>query len=194
MIITNKMLLPILLSYYKFTPEQASKLAGKETAGDWLWERIGPLATKKVAWVPIVVGLGLLAFGVWQARHLHVGDLGKGVPELRPNSRYNQDVEMITSHFAIGVDLLQVIAEAKPTGEDDSPCVDREVMDKMEDFDFQMRQVDGVRDGAQPRRFRQDDDPGFRGDLSPNGACCRSRRAQIAQGVGISPRGSATNS
>ena len=50
MIITNKMLLPILLSYYKFTPEQASKLAGKETAGDWLWERIGPLATQKVAW------------------------------------------------------------------------------------------------------------------------------------------------
>ena len=52
MIITNKMLLPILLSYYKFTPEQASKLAGKETAGDWLWERIGPLATKKVALGP----------------------------------------------------------------------------------------------------------------------------------------------
>ena len=47
MIITNKMLLPILLSYYKFTPEQASKLAGKETAGDWLWERISPLATRK---------------------------------------------------------------------------------------------------------------------------------------------------
>ena len=41
MILTNKMLLPILLSYYRFTPEQASKLAGKETAGDWLWERIG---------------------------------------------------------------------------------------------------------------------------------------------------------
>ena len=71
MIITNKMLLPILLSYYKFTPEQASKLAGKETSGDWFWERIGPLATKKVAWVPILVGLGLLAFGLSQARHLH---------------------------------------------------------------------------------------------------------------------------
>src|SRR5512139_796131 len=144
MIITNKMLLPILLSYYKFTPEQASKLAGKETAGDWLWERIGPLATKKVAWIPILLSLGLLAFGLSQARHLHIGDLGKGVPELRPDSRYNQDVGMITSHFAIGVDLLQVIAEAKPADEEDSPCVDREVMDKIEDFEFQMRQVDGV--------------------------------------------------
>ncbi len=56
MIITNKMLLPILLSYYKFTPEQASKLAGKETAGDWLWERISPLATRRVAWAAVLVG------------------------------------------------------------------------------------------------------------------------------------------
>jgi predicted RND superfamily exporter protein len=78
MIITNKMLLPILLSYYKFTPEQASKLAGKETAGDWLWERIGPLATKQVAWVPILRRARLLAFGLSQAAHLHIGDLGKG--------------------------------------------------------------------------------------------------------------------
>src|SRR5512137_1404573 len=127
MIITNKMLLPILLSYYKFTPEQASKLAGKETAGDWLWERIGPLATKKYGWMPLLVGVALLVFGLSQARHLHIGDLGKGVPELRPDSRYNQDVGMITSHFAIGVDLLQVIAETKPENDDDSPCVDRAV-------------------------------------------------------------------
>jgi predicted RND superfamily exporter protein len=144
MILTNKILLPILLSYYRFTPEQASKLAGKETAGDWLWERIGGLATKKVAWAPLLAGVALLAFGISQARHLHIGDLGQGVPELRASSRYNQDVGMITSHFAIGVDLLQVIAEAKAQSEDDSPCVDRAVMDRIEDFEFQMRQVDGV--------------------------------------------------
>ena len=83
MILTNKILLPILLSYYKFTPEKASKLAGKETAGDWLWERIGGLATKRIAWIPIAVALGLLAFGISQARYLHIGDLGKGVRAAR---------------------------------------------------------------------------------------------------------------
>jgi predicted RND superfamily exporter protein len=187
MIITNKMLLPILLSYYKFTPEQASKLAGKETAGDWLWERIGPLATKKFAWIPLLVGVSLLVFGLSQARHLHIGDLGEGVPELRPDSRYNQDVEMITSHFAIGVDLLQVIAEAKPTDDDDSPCVDRAVMDKIEDFDFQMRQVDGV---ATVRSLS-----GFVTTITQSFAETYSKwrmlpesRAQIAQGVGYATR------
>jgi predicted RND superfamily exporter protein len=187
MIITNKMLLPILLSYYKFTPEQASKLAGKETAGDWLWERIGGLATKKVAWVPILVGLALLAFGISQARHLHIGDLGKGVPELRENSRYNQDVEMITSHFAIGVDLLQVIAEAKPQSDDDSPCVDRDVMDRIEDFDFQMRQVDGVATVRSLAGFVKTITQSF-AETYAKWRMLPESKAQIAQGVGYATR------
>jgi uncharacterized protein len=187
MIITNKMLLPILLSYYKFTPEQASKLAGKETAGDWLWERIGPLATKKVAWISVLAGLALLAFGLQQARYLHIGDLGKGVPELRADSRYNQDVAMITSHFAIGVDLLQVIAEAKPENDDDSPCVDRDIMDKIEDFDFQMRQVDGVATVRSLSGFVKTITQSFAETYSKWRMLPESR-AQIAQGVGYATR------
>jgi hypothetical protein len=187
MIITNKMLLPILLSYYKFTPEQASKLAGKETAGDWLWERIGPLATKKVGWIAILAGLGLLAFGLMQARHLHIGDLGKGVPELRPESRYNQDVGMVVSHFAIGVDLLQIIAEAKPIDDDDSPCVDRDVMDRMEDFEFQMRQVDGVATVRSLSGFVQIMTQSF-AETFAKWRMLPESRAQIAQGVGYATR------
>jgi len=187
MIITNKMLLPILLSYYKFTPEQASKLAGKETAGDWLWERLGGLATKQYAWIPILAGLALLAFGISQARHLHIGDLGKGVPELRPESRYNQDVGFITSQYAIGVDLLQVIAEAKPKDDDDSPCVDREVMDKMEDFEFQMRQVDGVATVRSLSGFVKTMTQSFAETYSKWRMLPESK-AQIAQGVGYATR------
>ena len=187
MIITNKMLLPILLSYYKFSPEQASKLAGKETAGDWLWERIGGLATRKIAWVPIALGLALLAFGISQARQLHIGDLGKGVPELRENSRYNQDVDMITSHFAIGVDLLQVIVEAKPEDDDDSPCVDRAVMDKVEDFEFQMRQVDGVATVRSLAGFVKSITQSF-AETFAKWRMLPEQRAQIAQGVGYATR------
>jgi predicted RND superfamily exporter protein len=187
MIITNKVLLPILMSYYKFSPEAASKLAGKETAGDWLWERLGPLSTKKVAWIAIAIGLALLAFGISQARHLHIGDLGKGVPELKPNARYNQDVEVITNHFSIGVDNLQVIAEAKPLDEDDSPCVDREVMDKVEDFEFQMRQVDGVASVRGLAGFVKNMTQMFAETYSKWRMLPESR-AQIAQGVGYATR------
>jgi predicted RND superfamily exporter protein len=187
MIITNKVLLPILMSYYKFSPAEAKKLSGKETAGDWLWEKLAPIAERKTAWVAIVIGAALLAFGISQARHLHVGDLGKGVPELKPDARYNQDVEMITSHFAIGVDNLQVIAEAKAESEDDSPCVDREVMERVEDFEFQMRQVDGVATVRSLSGFVQQMTQMFAETYSKWRMLPESR-AQIAQGVGYATR------
>jgi hypothetical protein len=187
MIITNKVLLPILMSYYKFSPEEASKLAGKETAGDWLWERLGPLAAQRSAWLAIVVGVVLLGFGISQARHLHIGDLGKGVPELKPDARYNQDVEMIVSHFAIGVDNLQIIAEAKAETDDDSPCVDRAVMEKVEDFEFQMRQVDGVATVRSLSGFVQSMTQMFAETYSKWRMLPESR-AQIAQGVGYATR------
>ena len=141
MILTNKVLLPILLSYLKISPGSAQKLRGKEKMGDWLWERLGPLATRRGAVVPLAVALALTAGALYEVRNLMIGDISKGVPELRADSRYNQDVNVITSHFAIGVDLLQVIAEAKG---DNSPCIDRGVQDSLEKFDFTMRQAKGV--------------------------------------------------
>jgi predicted RND superfamily exporter protein len=141
MIMTNKVLLPILLSYMKISAASAQKLRGKETAGDWLWERLGPLATRRGALLPIGIALLLTAGALYETRKLLIGDSSKGVPELRADSRYNRDVEMITGNFAIGVDLLQVIAEVKG---DNSPCLSRDVQDKLEKFDFEMRQVEGV--------------------------------------------------
>jgi uncharacterized protein len=141
MIMTNKVLLPILLSYMKISAASAQKLRGKETAGDWLWERLGPLATRRGALLPIGIALLLTAGALYETRNLLIGDSSKGVPELRADSRYNRDVEMITGNFAIGVDLLQVIAEVKG---DNSPCLSRDVQDKLEKFDFEMRQVEGV--------------------------------------------------
>jgi hypothetical protein len=108
------------------------------------------------------------------------------VPELQPDARYNQDVEMITSHFAIGVDNLQVIAEAKGE-EGDSPCVDREVMDKIEDFEFQMRQVDGVATVRGLSGFVKQMTQMFAETYSKWRMLPESR-AQIAQGVGYATR------
>ncbi|MEZ5481684.1 MAG: efflux RND transporter permease subunit [Porticoccaceae bacterium] len=83
----------------------------------------------------------LTIFGLYHYQFLQIGDQGKGVPELWPKSRYNQDVERITTDFDLGVDLLQVIVEAQG---DDAPCVNRSVQDKMEAFEYEMRQQDGV--------------------------------------------------
>jgi predicted RND superfamily exporter protein len=141
MIITNKVLLPILLSYMRISLEAAQKMRGKETAGDWVWSRLGFLATRRGALLPLGISALLTVGALYETRDLLIGDASKGVPELHADSRYNKDVELITNHFAIGVDLLQVVAEAKG---DASPCVSREVQDKLEKFDLEMRQVPGV--------------------------------------------------
>ncbi len=141
MLMTNKILLPILLSYMRLSTRDAQSLRGKETAGDWLWVRMGSLATRRGALVPLSLSMLLVVVGVWQARDLKIGDMGSGVPELRADSRYNRDVDMVTSNFAIGVDVLQVIVEAKG---DDSPCVQRDIEEKVEKLDFLMRQTEGV--------------------------------------------------
>ena len=141
MIVTNKVLLPILLSYMSLPSAGAQGLQGKETAGNWLWERMGFLATKRGSLIPLAIGLALTAFGMVEVRGLKIGDLGTGVPELRADTRYNRDVATITSQFSIGLDVLQVIAEMEGS---DSPCLKRELLAKVENFESGLRQVEGV--------------------------------------------------
>ncbi|WP_221886065.1 efflux RND transporter permease subunit [Marinobacter sp. NP-6] len=184
MVLTNKILLPILLSYMAFSARELKKFKGHETDGNVLWEKLGWLATKKGAIVPLLLALVLTGFGFWKAQGLQIGDMGVGVPELWPDSTYNQDVKMITDQFAIGVDLLQVIVEIDS---EDSPCVRRDVMEKIEKFDFVMRNTDGV---AAVRSL-----PTFIGNVTQDFAegwykwnMLPETTPQIAQGVGMATR------
>jgi uncharacterized protein len=184
MIITNKMLLPILLSYRRLPPETAKQMTGHESIADPYWAKLGVLATRRGGAVAIVVALVALGWGWHMARGLQIGDLGEGVPELRPESRYNRDVQQITRDFAIGVDVLQIIAEAKGQ---ESPCVDRAVMDRVEEFELMLRQNDGV---AAVRGLA-----GFVDSVTQSYAeafikwyALPENKAQIAQGVGFATR------
>lgn len=184
MIVTNKMLLPILLSFMRLSAADAQKLRGKETLGAGLWERLGVLATRRGAAWALLCAAVLLGWGLLEARHLHVGDMGAGVPELRPDSRYNQDVATITRDFAIGVDLLQVIVKAQG---DETPCVKREVLDPINELDLYLRQDAGV---SSVRSLA-----GFVGSITQAYAetdlkwrVLPEPTAQIAQGVGFATR------
>ena len=54
---------------------------------------------------------------------VRIGDEQRGVPELRPDSVYNRDADVIGERFDIGVDVLTVIAETASEG-----CIDFETM------------------------------------------------------------------
>ncbi|HEX6142592.1 MAG TPA: MMPL family transporter [Geminicoccaceae bacterium] len=136
-ILTNLLLLPILLSYGSLSAPRARPPG--PALRDRLWHGIAAFATPGPALACLAGALVLLGLGLVQARELRIGDLQPGVPELRPDSRYNQDTRFITSHFAIGVDIIQVIVEGPPDG-----CVEHDVMAAIDRFQWHMQNVPGV--------------------------------------------------
>jgi predicted RND superfamily exporter protein len=141
MIITNKMLLTILLSWMHLTPKEMQRANTKKYRGVWLWRWLRKFADpRKAVWVVLVAAL-LLAAGTWKARDLRTGDLGKGIPELHDDSRYNRDTAAIVDSFSIGVDVLSVIAQSRNV---DGACTQHEIMSLLDRFEANMKNVHGV--------------------------------------------------
>ena len=138
-VITNFFLLPLLLSYLRLPPSYRVWVASRREKGNMLWERLAHGMKPKPSMVIVVVGLALGFWGVLQSGKIRIGDTAAGVPELRPNSRYNQDTRVITSKFSIGVDILSVLVETAPNG-----CIDYDVVSLMDEFEGTVRAVPGV--------------------------------------------------
>jgi uncharacterized protein len=143
MIITNKMILPIILSY--LTLEESSKRHSENALfdeGSPLLKAVSYCAERRGSWAVFAVTLVLLVFATWQSRHLVIGDSGTGVPELHEDSRYNEDSRAIAGTYNIGVDLLTVIVEAKDFPTDS--CLQYPVINLIDRFELYMRGVEGV--------------------------------------------------
>lgn len=141
MIITNKMFLTILLSWMDLSPRAKQRASRNKQRGKWLWRSLRHCAEPRFAWLVLVGAALLLAAGTWQARDLRTGDLGKGIPELHDDSRYNRDTAAIVDAFSIGVDVLAVIAQARNV---DGACTHHEVMNHIDRFEATMKNVHGV--------------------------------------------------
>jgi len=141
MIITNKMLLPILLSHLSISKSALSKEIQQESRVDGIWTMASQCVQKKRALVIVLISAAVLAAGIYKARDLKVGDYGQGVPELRDTSRYNQDNDMIVKKFAIGVNTLGVVAQTKGV---QGACTNYDVMTVIEKFDWYMQNVEGT--------------------------------------------------
>ena len=142
-IMVNKVLLPAVLSYLKIPNVEGFKHAAakREQLGDSLFRRMAVLCRRGPATVTVLVMLALAAFGASRYPHIEVGDTTAGVPELRPDSRFNQDAAAIAARFSLGVDQLKVIAETVPDA-----CIDHAIMSEIDNFSWYMKNQDGVRD------------------------------------------------
>lgn len=140
-IVTNKILMPIWLTYMKIgnMEEFRKKQLKREQMGDGLWKIIAKITHKKPATVALLVCAVLLGWSMYMYPQLQTGDTLPGVPELRPDSRYNQDSYTIVDNYTLGVDVFKVIAETKPDA-----CIDYPIMEEIDRFSWHMTNTAGV--------------------------------------------------
>ncbi len=138
-ILTNLVLVPVLLSYVSFDESYLLRMKERARHLDPLWHRLSAVSEPRNAAIIIAVAVALFVVGGWKATQIKIGDLHPGVPELRADSQYNIDTDLITKHFSIGVDTISVIVESPPQG-----CTDYEIMNTIDDFEWRIRNVPGV--------------------------------------------------
>ena len=142
-ILTNLGLLPVLLSYVTVHDRQREAALARDRRLAPLWARFAGVARRGPALVTIGLAAVLMIVGASYAPEVRIGDQHHGVPELRPTSIYNLDTAAIVERFEIGVDVFTVIAETKSEG-----CIDYAVMNTLDRFEWQMRNVEGVQSVA----------------------------------------------
>ena len=138
-IVTNLILLPIVMSYVGISQSGVAHAQIVEASEPKLWKALSYFANPKVAPLPIIVAIALAVSGYYMSRDLQIGDLDKGAPELRADSRYNLDNDFMVSNYSTSSDVLVVMVE---TGKEQ--CNSFKVMDVVDRFMWYMENVDGV--------------------------------------------------
>lgn len=138
-ILTHLIILPIVFSYLPLGDSYRRKVEGTVGKFDKVWAWFAVFARPKGAIIMILIAAGIFAWSWQTQKGMTIGDTEAGVPELWPDSRYNQDAALIVDRFSIGTDVIQVIAEGPANG-----CIDHAVVSHIDRFTWAMTNVPGV--------------------------------------------------
>ena len=146
LILTKLVLIPVLLSYTGVNPKAAKRSLRELNKDDHhpalvdrLWQFLIRFTTRGWSIGAIVGAVALGAVALIIRMDIQVGDLDAGAPELRPDSRYNQDVAFINSNFGLSSDQFTVIVKT-PHGQ----CESFETMTEVLRLSETLRDVPGV--------------------------------------------------
>ncbi|WP_430444134.1 MAG: efflux RND transporter permease subunit [Pseudomonas piscis] len=186
LIFTNLILLPVLLSYTGVNARAAARSLRDDQAQFRrnYWRGVELFTQRRWATAALVVA-GVMALGGWLAStHLQIGDLDPGAPELRPESRYNQDAAFMNKAYGTASDLLAVLVTT-PEGQ----CADYTILNKVDALEWQLRQIPGVESvqslATMNRRMlvgMNEGNPKWY-DLVPNQAILNSTTAKVPRGL-----------
>lgn len=137
--LTNFVLLPVLMSYVRISERAVKKLQEKHKHVPKIWTLTARMAEKGPATIGVVVAALFLVLAATVAHNVKIGDLDRGAPELRANSRYNLDDKFITSHYSISADVLVVMVETQP-----QMCSTYATLEAIDRLQWRLENVAGV--------------------------------------------------
>ncbi len=139
-VFTNLILLPVAISYLGIS-KRAVQLSKQYAASNHpFWRLLSNFANPVVAPISVVLALVVAIGAFWyQKENLQVGDLDQGAPELRPDSRYNQDNDYIIRHYSTSSDVLVVMVKTGAEG-----CSAHQTLSAIDELMWKMDNTPGV--------------------------------------------------
>jgi predicted RND superfamily exporter protein len=141
LIFTNLILLPVLLSFTGVSPVAAERSLGAAAGArkPMLWVLLDLFTRRRYAAAALAGALVLGAAGLAAGRHVQVGDIDPGAPELKANSLYNRDNAYIVGHYAASSDQLVVMVKTPA-----NLCTDYDTLAAMDALELQLNALPGV--------------------------------------------------
>ncbi len=144
LIFTNLIMLPMTLSYTGVSKKAALRSLQNGTSSTGrinhpLWNALDKFTTKRYATAAVLSAVVLGGAGLAIGRHVQVGDLNKGAPELRQNSQYNVDNAYIINHYSTSSDILVVLVDTPAGG-----CLSYSTLYAMNNLEWQLDQMPQV--------------------------------------------------
>ncbi len=147
LIFTNLVLLPILLSYTGVSPvaAQRSLRAELQEANDTehrkhpFWAFLDLFTRTPWAGLAVALGLAMGVFGLIVSFQLKIGDTDPGAPELRADSRYNQDNAFMVANYAASSDVFIVMVKTPQYA-----CAHYSTLRTVDALERELQQLPGV--------------------------------------------------
>jgi len=142
-IVTNLVLHPVIISYVGLSKGGLKHAKHVELHGDKKWRALSFMAHPSVAPISVLIAILGCGIGLYYQKDLKIGDLDKGAPELRPDSRYNLDNDYIISNYSTSADIMVVMIKTPV-----EMCSTYELMDVMDRMQWKLENTQGVESTA----------------------------------------------
>src|SRR5690606_32811695 len=125
---------PLTASYVHFDDAYVARMTRLRGARERVMAWLGRIAETRTAAIGTLLCAALFAVAFMQSQQRHVGHRASGAPELRADSRFNQDAASIVESFDLGLDVLTVVFQAPKDG-----CYQQPVMAHIDQFAWHMQ-------------------------------------------------------